>query len=272
MRPKILAKLLGKKPKGNLGHALSPYGAGYYKVWAGIGVILLVMLVVGGVLWWRLGIMRSHLPGWRPGMWWRYKASCGELLTIMPRMEEQIFRADGLELLVLDEVMVDEHAFYLVVERYFTDGGVVVRTRFVDRNTLSDYPMADIVEAGIDKRKFEFPLEVGKRWEVRPGWIAQVEERKILDLPGGAVMAYRIDYQQGSRVWSVWYAPRVQNIVQIKGKGICLVVTEYGQKGVQEVKELVYADLEAMRQALPLSTFWELEMLSRYDADSRVQE
>lgn len=236
-------------------------------------LILLLLLVTGCVSEVEKGLSSPpHSPVWEPGTWWRYKLSG-------PRYERHYLVGDNtyvallsVERIVLKHVKVGNEPFYLVVDIPETNAQTpLVLARLVHSRTLFEVHDPAVVEGGmlVPVVWVDFPLMVGKRWDVVAGEItAQVEAREPIETPVGTYEAYRIRYDDRTKPKQsrmAWYAPEVKNWVRIRWvDGSEQYLIAMGQRDADTALNEVINKAQAMVKVYPQTAFLTLDILDKF--------
>ena len=239
-------------------------------LWGFILALLLISGCTGGIE--NSPSAPPHSPIWEPGAWWRYKLSG-------PRYERYHLVGDNAYVtllsvyrVVLKRVQVGGEPFYLVVDMPESNAQTpLVLARLVHSKTLFEVDDPAVVEGGMPVPVVwvDFPLVVGKRWDVMAGEVtARVEAKEPIETPVGTYEAYRIRYDdrtepKQSRV--AWYAPGVKNWVRIKwADGSEQYLVAWGQQDADAALNEVINKVQSMVKVYPQTAFLTLDILDKF--------
>lgn len=216
---------------------------------------------------------QADRPKWLPGDFWIFEFADERLGRVRIPTFGDIIPASISELVILDETIVEEVPVYVAARRHTTARGPIVEVVSIDRDTLSTYLGLELLEAGHRTQEFSFPLAMGRNWTVNPGWDAEIPAQERVDLPRGTVSAFRIRYVNADASWDVWYSDEVNYMVQMETDDFVMVLSDWGNRDVDDQIAEIMADLARMARIELGATLWQLDQLGQLGiAPDRTRE
>ena len=218
----------------------------------------------------------TYLPLWKIGQSWTYKNLYA--LPVHKWLNLKSSEIQKVRYTVIGTRPLDSVYEYILFTEYFLKNGEIIPDfQYAPISNLSITPFE-----GPDSSYLDFPLYVGKKWKIMLPSIsylgnsqeikkikrifpitADVQSTETTVTPAGTFVSYKINYEQrDGAVFSLWYSPKVENIV--KGRQASSVLVNFSTIPSNKLKEKILGLVEKMPKVLSKQRSYVVLSLYKY--------